>query len=72
LKDLGQIHKYPQIESVSQELSQQLKRLFQENKGLPGLLFTPYRKSLYNLSSTSMGTPESTSGEKQASGSVKE
>ena len=44
LRDLGQIHKYPKIESVALDISLQLKRIFQENKSLPGTTFYTLQK----------------------------
>lgn len=44
LKDLGQIHKYPQIESISQEISQQLKKIFQEKQTVPEAAYFSLQK----------------------------
>jgi chemotaxis protein histidine kinase CheA/ActR/RegA family two-component response regulator len=44
LKDLGQIHKYPKIENISLEVSQHLKKVFQEKKILPGTTYSSLEK----------------------------
>lgn len=44
LKDLGQIHKYPKIESISQEISQQLKKVFQEKQTVPDAAYFSLQK----------------------------